>query len=391
MYRCPYTVGNVIRLRLVTSNNNNNNNNEKNKKNGNGKNIITAANAKIIKVFEPFTLSCAMVVQLDAPHPRDYLVLKLFDRRFATEARQDVEIKPWSLDIESQYHQFVLGGGASEFIKELKNNEAASEPSDANEYEDEDSEQEDEDEAEDDDDEEEDENDDDYVVSEGEEENEEKEEEEEEEKLDDPHNEAHIHKYMHDLYETEVEVYNRLKDIQGKDVPQLHAHVMVSTLPSSSQSATTSSSSPSPSLDEYVDIPGILLQYIDGFPLSDIATRAPKQSWQTIGEEAMRIVNLIGDRGIMNRDVKLRNFIIQTEQKLGEEGGEPSFKIFMIDFSVVEFHEDYALERDWWDMKAHEDEEGAVGYLMHKRLGDGFTYRRSDKYEKLDDEFMRAE
>lgn len=80
--------------------------------------------ARIIKLFEPFTLSSVMVVRIACSTLafEDDMVLKLFDRRFATQLRKDEKIRPWNSDIERDYHQFVLDGGASQFIAELNNN-----------------------------------------------------------------------------------------------------------------------------------------------------------------------------------------------------------------------------------------------------------------------------
>lgn len=60
---------------------------------------------------------------------------------------------------------------------------------------------------------------------------------------------------MQGLYETEVDIYNTLKGIQGKDIPRLFACV---TVPGPDISSRDTSAT------KYIDIPGILLQYIPG-------------------------------------------------------------------------------------------------------------------------------
>jgi len=67
-------------------------------------------NARIIKVFKPFTLSCAMVVQLDCPPFKGQFVLKLYDRRFSTQLRRDEKASPWNSEIESR-RVWVCDGG----------------------------------------------------------------------------------------------------------------------------------------------------------------------------------------------------------------------------------------------------------------------------------------
>ncbi|KAE8165934.1 hypothetical protein BDV40DRAFT_285875 [Aspergillus tamarii] len=200
-----------------------------------------------------------------------HMVLELFDRRFAHQLRKDHKLKPWTSDMERQYHDFVHDGCASEFITRLNN---------------------------------------DSKMAEG-----------EGDTRNDPQNEAYLHDHIQDLCETEVEVYQTLKNIQGKDIPQLFACL---TVPSSSSSQELS-------VKKYTDVPGVLLQYIDGFLLTDMAAHAPQEVWQSDRDDTIQIVNLIGDRGILNEDVKTRSFIVQ-------ENLWRKFKGFMIDFALCNFH-----------------------------------------------------
>lgn len=124
------------------------------------------------------------------------------------------------MDIEQQYRRFVFDGHASEFVDKLHSNEnPAGEEGDT---------------------------------------------------WDGAQNEALLCDYMGDLYETEVEVYDTLKELQGQDVPRLFACVTVPGRDISSRDTLAT---------KYMDIPGILLPYIDGFPLTNIANHAPKQTW----------------------------------------------------------------------------------------------------------------
>lgn len=181
--RSPYTVGNTIKIQL--------------KEPYDGQTI----HAKIMEVFEPFTLSCVMVVRLACSSLalEGDMVMKLFDRRFATQFRQEEEISPWTWNIEKGYHQFVLDGGASKLITELNSNS-------------------------------------DLACQEG-------------HTWNDSQNEAYLHDRMIDLYETEVEAYNTLKDLQGDDIPQFFACL---TIPISTSVQTES-------VSQYIDIAGILL------------------------------------------------------------------------------------------------------------------------------------
>lgn len=281
-----------------------------------------AIGAKITQVFEPFVRSSTILVLLDSPALglEGHMVLKLFDRRFVAELRKKERIGPWTTGIEQQYYHFVINGSASNFITKLNSNsEMAEEDGDT------------------------------WNV---------------------PENEAYFHDYMTDLYKREVEVYNTLKDIQGCAIPQLFVCL---TVPSSS-------SSPAESVNKYIEIPGILLQYIDGFPLSDIAAHAPMATWQTICDDAIQIVNLMSHRGILNKNVTTWSFIVHKSP-------ENILQVFMKDFALCNFRREFEDEEDWREWKANQDEEGAVGYVMQKYLKGGFVYQRSALYEKLDRDF----
>ncbi|KAJ6149607.1 hypothetical protein N7471_000806 [Penicillium samsonianum] len=302
--RSPYVAGNIVKLQLKTP--------------YDGQTI----DAKIMKVFEPFTWSTAMLVRPVCPTTawEDDMVLKLFDRRFATQLREREEISPWTSDIEQNYHQFILDGDAAKLVAEL----TADRDLPARNVDTWNSSQE----------------------------------------------ETYLHDFMQALYETETQAYNTLADMQGNDIPRLFSCV---TVPTSTTAQNTL-------LSEYSDIPGILLQYIEGFPLTDIATCAPRDSWQSICEDAIRIVNLVGDRGILNEDVKTRSFIVQSRP-------ENQFHVFMIDFALCNFREEYQDETEWEEWKARQDEEGAVGFVMQKKLQGGFVYHRSARYRKLDEKY----
>lgn len=66
-----------------------------------------------------------------------------------------------------------------------------------------------------------------------------------------------------------------------------------------------------------------------------------------------------------------------------EDAGN-GFKVTTIDFALCNFRQDYKDVYNWDKWKSIQDEEGAVGYVMQRRLKGGFPYHRSARYEKLD-------
>lgn len=100
--------------------------------------------------------------------------------------------------------------------------------------------------------------------------------------------EAFLHYRMQDLYKREMEVYQALQDLQGKRIPQLHSVCRIGM-------KTTSN-------NYYTCIPGSLLQYIDGSSLRGLSKHAPRDTWQSIVEEAIKTTHQITAKEILNTD-----------------------------------------------------------------------------------------
>lgn len=272
-------------------------------------------------------MSSAMVVIVDAPALglKGRVFLKLYDRRFATSLRSDYKVSPWSPEIERQYRKFVLDGSASKFLPLLQH------------------EREDSDEDE--------------------------EEEEEVRRWSPAQDEINLWDCCCDYYNIETEVYERVKDLQGKDVPRLMAYVSLSPCPSS--------------YNNLFGCPGILLEFIDGFSLADLKDHAPKDTWQSICDDAIRVVNLIGDRDLRNDDVHPRNAIVRRDATIDK------FKVFIIDFGHCVLRKPDNDELDWRHDKAWIDEEDAIGGEMRHilRNDEGFVFHRTPKYQQLIEDF----
>ena len=279
----------------------------------------------VVKPFKPFTLSCALLVQLNWPKLRleGQYVLKLFDRRFATQLRQDHRAEHWSSEIEAEYRSFVHNGGVRALFEFCAEKEVDDEwtPSTQKEW---------------------------TRVQ----------------------LEAYLQFCCRKSYLTETEVYRRNIDLQGLAIPRLMSRVLI---------RSPSSSGPT---SEYLDCPGILLEYIQGFHLTDLEKFAPKATWQQICDEAIRIINQIGNRGIRNEDVKTRSFVVR------EIPHPPQFQVFMLDFASCVIRKPDQDDQDWREWKAMQDEEGAIGRVMERKLKGGFQYTRTAESESLIAEFQ---
>jgi hypothetical protein len=95
---CPYLPGNQIVLNTPDSD--------------------IPLKAVIIKTF-PATLSCCMVIRFVEPasfNNTTECVLKLYDRRFSNQLREDWEASLWTPELEKEYQYFVARGEAEEYF-----------------------------------------------------------------------------------------------------------------------------------------------------------------------------------------------------------------------------------------------------------------------------------
>lgn len=185
-------------------------------------------------------------------------------------------------------------------------------------------------------------------------------------------------------YESELEAYGTMKDLQGIQVPRMFAHTKI-------PGPTYTQDQP---ISRYFEHPGILIEYIEGFPLPDIAEHAPRKEWQPIIDKAIEIVNSIMSHGIINDDTQERSFIVQPDPA-NTLDSEYKFKMTMIDFGHTRFRRQYHPGEDWRWWQAQGDSEGAIGVVMGAQLereqGGGYIYERTPYSEALRCDYMSGE
>ncbi|KAF7936232.1 uncharacterized protein EAE98_002451 [Botrytis deweyae] len=258
---------------------------------------------KIIRIFEPPTLSCVMEVELLNQSGNKRAVLKVFDRRFASQLRSDYKVGPSTVAKETAFFECVKSGDASKFVDRLRNDEDFEEP---------------------------------------------------EEGWDMGQNEAYLYDLCLDMYEAETTVYRKLEHLQGKEIPQLLAQVKL-------QATTAADEAPDNAID-FFQIKGILIELIDGYTLSDLPTKAPRESWGEICHEAVRVVRLLDDHSILNEDVRPSNIMITRQPT------QDKYRVVMLDFAQCTFREPEETDKQWGRKKWNQDEEGAIGLVMRHRL-----------------------
>ncbi|KAF5547425.1 hypothetical protein FNAPI_8536 [Fusarium napiforme] len=226
----------------------------------------------------------------------------MFDRRFAEQIRQDNGVDTWSADIEQEFLTALTSGTAEEFLHKLH-----TAPNFQRDTED------------------------DWDAAE---------------------TKVYLAAELRKCFTSEVATYTRLKEYQGKIIPRFLASVVLD-VPSSNVALTTQQ-------QELYKQQGILLQYLPGFSLSTITDNAPQSSWQAIVDQAIQIVHVLGDHGILNADVRPDNFIVVPK--------DDTYQVFMIDFGQCRVRREDESDKDWGRAKWRQDEEGAVGYVMKSRL-----------------------
>lgn len=276
------------------------------------------------------TLSCTMVVDvlddnLSVVPDLSPAFLKLYDRRFAVQHRRDNGVERWTREAEEAYTEGLRDGTVSEFLDDLHNTKNFQEDT--------------------------------------------------EEDWDDPQIEAFLTDVILPLYETETKVYDALQEHQGQLIPKLLAAVTLKLSPPTPAAADKDEDSGK--AFKLLHVKGILLQHIEGFDMWTMADHFPSSSWQDIVDQATAIVRVVGDHHILNRDVRPENFMVARV-------AEDAFKVFMIDFALCRFKRDNESDREWAEAKFTKDEEGAVGFVVKKRLmnvcGFQLHYERSFRY-----------
>lgn len=300
---------------------------------------------RIEKPYQPWTLSCVMEVSiLDSRANPTKAALKLYDWRYAAQLRKDNKIEPWTDEHEKAYIDFVRSGQAKDFLDKLRNDEDFEEPEEG------------------------------WNIAE---------------------NETYLYNICADMFRAETAVYKKLNGYQGNQIPRFIAPITLSIESLNERSSDhhdiswtepSSSDSVSPDTDqvgtkapetELLKINGILIELIEGFTLASLNQHnAAKPSWQSIVDQAIQIVNILSDNAILNEDVRPSNILV-----FPKSNGE--YRVCMIDFAQCRFREENESDLEWGRAKWSQDEEGAVGLVMKRRLAkQGFKlkYESSTRY-----------
>lgn len=278
------------------------------------------------------TLSCTMaatVVQSEEFGPGRLVFIKLFDWRFSDKLREEYDVEPWMQLLHDAYVSFALSfGQLQQFLSML------------------------------------------HGVPNF------------EEKTGDSWHDGLVETFIADkafsLYKTEVSVYRKLRELQGSKIPSLLATVNMDITPAGVPYQDIHAGDFEP-----FTVKGLMLEHIEGHDLFSIPQRCPRSSWQDIVDRAVATVRMLGNYGILNEDVSPRNFVVS--HRTIASGGKKAYCLFMVDFALCQFRGDKS-DAEWGRAKWLEDEDGAVGLRMQKRLkkkhGFALRYVPSDQYSQ---------
>lgn len=195
------------------------------------------------------------------------------------------------------------------------------------------------------------------------------------------------------MFKAEVATYEQLHVLQGKKIPTLYGiaeYDIVIPHACTDGSAVTEAA------------PGLLLEYLPLLTLRQlVGTRTarkpplPNGILTTLCEEAVRVVNRISDFDVLNKDVRMDNFLVwepfPTSSPLGSSRHEdPDLAIVedavvLIDLAQCRLRHEAGSEGERVEAKRSQDETGAVGFIVLAFIckfggDDVWTYERSLRY-----------
>ncbi|KAI1278341.1 hypothetical protein F5Y07DRAFT_361495 [Xylaria sp. FL0933] len=243
----------------------------------------------------PFTISPTAVVNLHRDGAVQEAVLKLYDRRFG-ELRKRRELdgerrpQPHTEESEAAFQDSVRSGTVARVLDRLKHADLMWDLHIYN-----------------------------YTPPD------EEDEETKSERVRLAEEEAEFYYKIQKRYTNEVRAYDKLKCLQGRGIPRFFKAVTLQ-MPSAPPDIELS----------YFQVPGILIEKIDGFNLSNLVTEmpaGPPELWAEIVQKGTNLATQINRSGVLDDDSQPRNALVTR-------GDDSTYQVWRIDFGEASLDSD---------------------------------------------------
>ncbi|KAF2758100.1 hypothetical protein EJ05DRAFT_486157 [Pseudovirgaria hyperparasitica] len=323
----PYTIGSCITLRIQ----------------GTSKSV----ECKIVKHLE-CSHACTMVVRLTLPRTNyeAHYVLKVFDRRFTFQRRYCVALEPWVNGADEQaYQEFVLSGQAKHLVDhkltdwyswyDLKDDDDGK-----------------------------------YF-----------------EHSDDPRStipgadDARVQWWCrHERYNTETNAYKLMQKHQGEIIPRIHALVTVRNSCLWGQVPTEYSDS----VNLAFQAPGLLMEYIGGFKISDIQHHVSIEHYQQIMDGATSVFEQTQACGVCHQEVNCVDMLVRP--KLSSSSAKTvTYQTVYVDWSDTKFREPTDSDAGWSQIVYEASEADSIGLAMLGVVKPHARYMRTQECQDRED------
>lgn len=180
----------------------------------------------------------------------------------------------------------------------------------------------------------------------------------------------------------ELDAYDALNAHQGVSIPKLYSRVSYMPGKPDDGAKKKKKKEKKPKLGrspELFRVPGLLMQHIDGFRLTDMpfhvgdlpGGRDRNARWCAIVEQARAKVAAVfgGAADVLNRDTRPENVMVVVEdQPPPADGGEPGYRIFLVDLGCCQRRPGDMSDRDWREMKRDQAEADRMKRLALEHL-----------------------
>ena len=121
-------------------------------------------------------------------------------------------------------------------------------------------------------------------------------------------------------------------------------------------------------IEDYLRVPAAVMEYVQGREIRHIDHFMPKKLWKRTILDACAIINEISDHDVLNEDVRMDNVLIRCIPRTDEHAGDFNYQPVVLDFGKARVRRTNETDEEWRIEKAMQDEEGCIGCNMFHKL-----------------------